>query len=484
MIGIVSYGGYVPRLRLPRMTMFQSMAWFAPATIAVAQGERSVCNWDEDALSMGVEGARDCLKGTDKAGVDALFLASTTLPYADRQNAGIASTALNLKNEVLTADFTGSLKAGTTAMISAFESLQSGNKNSILVAASDKREAKAGYFYEMWFGDGAASLLLGKEGVIAELKGYHSVSYDFPDHYRDAAKKYDYIWEERWIRDEGYVKILPEAINGLLSKYSLSIGDFSKVIYPCFFSREHAVIAKKIGASPQVVQGNMHETCGEMGTAHPLAMFIHALEDAKPGDKLLLASFGQGSDAFWFEVTENIAKLPARNGIKGSLAKRKEMESYTKFCQFRDRLGADTGIRAEVSAQSPLSVLWRKRKTILGLVGGRCKVCGTPQFPKTDVCVKPECHAVYEQEDYEFSGRKAKIISFTGDLLAVSIDPPAIYGMVQFEGGGRTLLDFTDCELEKLGVGQTVKMSFRKRWYDKERGFHGYFWKAVPQEEA
>ena len=270
MIGIVSYGGYVPRLRLPRMTMFQNMAWFAPATIAVAQGERSVCNWDEDALSMGVEAARDCLKGTDKAGVDALFLASTTLPYADRQNAGIASTALNLKNEILTADFTGSLKAGTTAMISAFESLQSGNKNSILVAASDKREAKAGYFYEMWFGDGAASLLLGKEGVIAELKGYHSVSYDFPDHYRDAAKKYDYIWEERWIRDEGYVKILPEAINGLLSKYSLSIGDFSKVIYPCFFSREHAVIAKKIGASPQVVQGNMHETCGEMGWAVPI----------------------------------------------------------------------------------------------------------------------------------------------------------------------------------------------------------------------
>lgn len=484
MIGIVSYGGYIPRLRLPRMTMFQSMAWFAPATIAVAQGERSVCNWDEDALSMSVEAARDCLRDQDKSRVDAIFLASTTLPYADRQNSGIVSTALNLKSETLTADVTGSLKAGTSAMVTAFEALQGGKKDRILISASDRREAKAGYFYEMWFGDGAASLLLGKDDVIAELKGSHSISYDFPDHYRDAQKKYDYIWEERWIRDEGYTKILPEAIGGLLKKYGLSIGNFSKIVYPCFFSREHAAIGKKIGANPQALQGNMHEVTGEMGTAHPLAMFIHALEEAKPGDNILLASFGQGSDVFWFEVTENIAKLPKRNGIKESLAKRKEMDSYTKFCQFRDRLGADTGIRAEVSGQSPLSVLWRERKTILGLVGGRCKRCGTPQFPKMDVCVNPECHAMHEQEDYEFSERMAKIISFTGDWLAVSVDPPAIYGMVQFEGGGRTLLDFTDCDLGSVKVGQPARMSFRKRWYDKERGFHGYFWKAVPQQES
>jgi uncharacterized OB-fold protein len=166
------------------------------------------------------------------------------------------------------------------------------------------------------------------------------------------------------------------------------------------------------------------------------------------------------------------------------LAKRKEMDSYTKFCQFRDRLGADTGIRAEISAQSPLSVLWRKRKTILGLVGGKCRRCGTPQFPKTEVCVNPECHAVHEQEDYEFSEKEGKIITFTGDWLAVSVDPPAIYGMVQFEGGWRTLLDFTDCDLGSVKVGQPVRMSFRKRWYDKERGFHGYFWKAVPQQES
>jgi len=40
MIGITSYGAYIPRLRLERSAIYQSMGWFAPALIAVAQGER------------------------------------------------------------------------------------------------------------------------------------------------------------------------------------------------------------------------------------------------------------------------------------------------------------------------------------------------------------------------------------------------------------------------------------------------------------
>ena len=96
MIGIVSYGGYIPRLRLDRMSIYQQIGWLAPAVIMVAQGERSMCNWDEDSLTMAVAATRDCLLGTNKQEVDALYLASTTLPFADRLNAGIVATALNL----------------------------------------------------------------------------------------------------------------------------------------------------------------------------------------------------------------------------------------------------------------------------------------------------------------------------------------------------------------------------------------------------
>jgi 3-hydroxy-3-methylglutaryl CoA synthase len=124
MIGITSYGAYIPKLRLERMAIFQAMGWFAPALMMVAQGERSMCNWDEDAVTMAVAAARDCLIGRDKNNVEGLFLASTTLPFADRQNAGIVATALNLPSAILASDFTASQKAGSTALLTALESVR------------------------------------------------------------------------------------------------------------------------------------------------------------------------------------------------------------------------------------------------------------------------------------------------------------------------------------------------------------------------
>src|SRR5512136_2309386 len=320
MTGIVSYGAYIPRLRLSRMSVVQSMGWFAPAIMAVAQGERSLCNWDEDSLTMAVAAARDCLIGTDKRKVDALYLASTTLPFADRLNAGIVATALNLREDILTADFTSSLKAGTSALIAAMEAIKSGEKKRVLVTTSDRREAKAASFYEMWFGDGAAAILLGDQDVIAEFGGAHSISYDFVDHYRSARERFDYTWEERWARDAGYIRIIPEAINGLLAKLAISMNEVDKVVYPCFFKREHAGIAKAIGAAPDKVVDNLHEACGETGAAHPLVMLAAALQDAQPGQRIIVAGFGQGCDALYFRVTENIRRLSSRTGIKGCLS--------------------------------------------------------------------------------------------------------------------------------------------------------------------
>ena len=493
MIGIIAYGGYIPRLRLNRMSIVQNLGWLAPTIVTVAQGERSFCNWDEDSLTMAVAASQDCLVGMDKARVDALYLASTTLPFADRLNAGIVATALNLRDDILTADFTSSLKAGTSALVTALEAIKSGEKKGILITASDRREAKAASFYEMWFGDGAASLLLGDKDVIAEFRGAHSVSYDFVSHYRGAQRRFDYTWEERWVRDEGYAKIIPQAISGLLAKLGISMDDVDKVIYPCLFKRQHAHIATTIGAAPEKVADNMHAVCGETGAAHPLVMLVHALEEAQPGDRIMVAGFGQGCDVLYFEVTEKIRSLApstgsprgsgqaTRTGIKGSLAKEKTTDNYLKFLKFRDLILTETGIRAEAPSQTAMTTLWRKRKMILGLVGGQCKECGTPQFPRMDICVNPECGALHSQKDYEFAGIPATIKSFTGDMLAVSEDPPAIYGMVQFEGGGRFMADFTDCELSDLQVGRPVKMVFRKHITDKERGFTGYFWKAVPQ---
>ncbi len=480
MIGITSYGAYIPRLRLERMAIFQAMGWFAPALMMVAQGERSMCNWDEDAITMAVAASRDCLCGQDRQKLDAVYLASTTQPFADRQNAGIISSALNLKDDLITADYTASQKASTTAMITALESVKSGERHNILVTAADRRETKAAYFYEMWFGDGAASLMVGDTDVVAEYRGSYSVAHEFVDHYRGSDKKYDYVWEERWARDAGYGRIIPEVVNGLFEKLSLSMDDVDKLVYPCIFKGDHRKIAAQLGATSEKLVDNMHAVCGETGTAHPLVMFISALEKARPGDRILMIGFGQGANALLFEVTENINRLAKRTGVAGSLANKKTITNYLKWLKFRGLIQTEMGIRAEAPTQTATTVLWRKNKMILGLVGGKCKRCGTPQFPKMDICVNPECGAFHSLEDYEFADVPARVKTFTADMLSVSVDPPAIYGMVQFEGGGRLIADFTDCELDDIKVGLPVQMAFKRKGVDPERGFVNYFWKAVP----
>ena len=480
MIGITSYGAYIPRLRLNRMAIFQHMGWFAPAIMMVAQGERSMCNWDEDSMTMAVEAARDCVRGMDKHQLEALYLASTTLPFADRQNAGILAAALNLGENLVTADYGASQKAATTALITALESVKSGERSNILVTASDRRETKTAYFYEMWFGDGAAALSVGDQDVIAEFKGSNSLAIDFVDHYRGSQNQYDYVWEERWTRDMGYGRIIPQVIEGLFEKLNITMDDVDKLVYPCFFKGDHRKIAQKLGAAPEKLVDNMHEVCGETGVAHSFLMFVAALEEAQPGERILLCGFGQGANALYFEVTENILNLETRNGVRVSLENKKTIDNYQKWLKFRDLIKTEMGIRAEAPTQTATTVLWRKNKMILGLVGGKCRECDTPQYPSMDICVNPQCGAVRSQDEYEFADVPATVKTFTGDMLSVSVDPPAIYGMVQFEGGGRLLADFTDCELDDVRVGLPMRMAFKRKITDKERGFVNYFWKAVP----
>ncbi len=480
MIGITSFGGYIPRLRLNRMSIYENMGWFAPAIVMVAQGERAFGNWDEDTVTMAVAAARDCLTGVDRDRIDAVYLGSTTLPFADRQCAGIVKGALNLPDDIVTADFTTSLRAGTTALITALAAVRGGDHKNVLVTASDMRQTKAATFYEMWFGDGAASVQVGSEDVVAEYLGSYTVSVDFVDHYRGADRSTDYTWEERWVRDEGYSKIIPQAINGLLDKLSLTMDDVDTLVYPCFFKAEHKKIAKRLGAPIEKVAGNLHDECGETGAAHPLVMLVRALETAKPGDRILVCGFGQGCDALYFRVTDAIDALPARTGITGSLAAKVTTESYAKFLVFRNLIDTGMGIRAEAPTQTAMTVHWRKRGLLTSLVGGCCTECDTPQLPKTDICVNPACRAVGKQQDYAFADQPAFVKTFTGDMLAVSVDPPGIYGMVQFENGGRFMADFTDCTLDDMQVGQPVKLVFRRRLVDKGRGFSVYFWKAVP----
>ena len=484
-VGLKAYGAYVPRLRLSRKAIAEANAWFNPAIRGLAKGERAICNWDEDSLTMAVEAARDCLTPArldeNAPAIAAVAFASTTLPFDDRQNAGILATALNFDETVATMDFAASQRAGTSGLLNALRNAAAGDA---LFVAADKRRTQASGPQELQFGDAAAALTVGRDGLIAEYLGGHQLSVDFVDHYRGGDSRYDYNWEERWIRDEGYFKIAPRAIAAALAAAGLDAGAVDHFIMPALIRGVPQKVAALAGIGAEAVRDTLQAQLGEAGTAHPLVMLVDCLQDAGPGEKIMAVGWGQGCDVLLFRTTEALGSLPPRQGVKGYLARRREETSYTRYLSFNDLLDQDRGIRAELDAPTALSALYRNREMVLGFVGGKCRICGTVQYPKTRACVGPNCGAFNSQDPRPFAEIPAKVQSWTADNLTYSPDPPTHFGMVVFDRGGRLMADMTDVAPGEVAVGMPVRMVFRRRAIDEKRGFIRYFWKATPVHTA
>jgi len=480
--GIHAFGGYVPRLRLQRATIAEANAWFNPALKTLGRGERAIAGWDEDSITMAVEAARDCLARRGRNGIAQVILASTTLPFQDRQNAGVVAEALHIAGAVGTLDIAGSQRAGTSALIAAGQ-VASGGGGPVLVTSAEKRRTKAASPLELTTGDAAAALLVGEGDGVAKLLGHATCSTDFVDHYRGQDERFDYVWEERWVRDEGFLKIVPEAVGRALRVAGLDAGAIDHFCFPSPMRRAGPSVAKKLGLDESSLRDNLQGVCGEAGAAHPLVMLVHALEDAAPGERILVVGFGQGCDALVFETTNALAAAEPERGISGYLERGRADADYHRYLGINDLVALEHGLRSEADRQTGLTTLYRNRKTVLGLLGGKCSKCGTLQFPKSNVCVNPNCHAADTQEDHPFSDMRATMRSYTADRLTYSVAPPAYYGMVQFEEGGRAMIDFTDVDADAgLAVGEPMRMVFRVKDYDTRRGFRRYFWKATPVE--
>lgn len=476
-VGIKAYGAYLPRLRLDRASIAKAHAWAMPGLRGQGEGERSMADWDEDAITMAVEAARDCLQETDRSSITGAYLASTTLPFADRQNVGVVASALNLGRNIKSMDIAGSMRAGTSGLIAA---LRGAGQGTTLFAAADARKAKPASTNEFQYGHGAAALTLGSEGIVATFMGSNTVTADFVDHFRGAGEDEDYAWEERWVRDEGYMKIVPETVQGLLDQTGVAAGDIDHFIMPCTMGRVASGVANRLGINDEALRDNLAANVGDTGTAHAILMLAHALEDATPGQKILLVQFGQGADALLFETTDALSSLPARKGVAGAIARGKTETEYMKFLSFQDQVSIDFGMRAEVDNKTALSTEYRKKDMVTGFMGGQCSQCGTVQYPRTLYCVNPNCKAHDSQEPISFADVPAAVMSYTADWLSYSPSPPYYYGQVQFENGGRVLMGFTDVDPEDIAVGTSLKMVFRIKDFDKQRGYRRYFWKAAP----
>ncbi|SEP93642.1 hydroxymethylglutaryl-CoA synthase family protein [Thalassovita taeanensis] len=471
--GITSFGAYVPRMRLERAAIAKAHKWMAPGLAGAAKGSRAFCSWDEDALTMAVEAGRDAL-GATRDGVNAIIVASTTLPYSDLSNAAIIAGALNIPQSAASSESTGSQRAATSALVQALEA----GKDGTLVIGSDKPPSKPASAQEMSNGAGAAAVLLGTSNVVAKYIGSASVTVNFADHFRASDESHDYMWEERWIRDEGLAKIIPRAVNAALEKTGLSIGDFTYFVMPSMTRKAADSVAKKLGFGGKVADG-LELDCGLAGAAHPLLMLANVLETAKKGERILLVGFGQGADAVVLEATGAGAR-PGR-GVSGSLADKYMTDDYLRMASFYDEIELEWGMRAEKPGKAALTEAYRSSFQLSAFMAGKCPHCSTIQFPQLAYCVNPDCGKPADSfEQVSLADQPAKILTYTADWLSYYPAPPLFVGFVQFDNGARLLMETVDAPTNVVEVGVPVRMVFRIKERDKIRGYNRYFWKSTP----
>lgn len=428
---------------------------------------------------MAVAAGRHALNGGARAhGIGALTFASTTMPFADRQNATLIGEALNLPVELRANDTGGSLRAGVAALRAAMEATVP-----TLVVAAEKRLTRPGSMQELRIGDGAAAIVVDEDNLLAEYVGSYASSVDFTDHYRSTNEDFDYVLEERWARDEGYMRIVPPVIRRLLERAGVDAGRIAHFVAAGLAQRDAKAVARGCGIAEDAATADLHGECGDTGTAHPLLLLTKALQAASPGELILVLGYGQGAEALLFRATDRVGKSRELVGADVMLADGLADDNYMRFLSFNGHVAMDWGMRAERDNRTAQAAFYRHRDTVTRMVGGRCTSCDTPQYPRTRVCANPECRAADTQVPEPFAEKAGEVKSFTEDWLALSFNPPLMYGNIRFAGGGVAMLEFSDFAPGDLAVGGPLEMIFRIKDIDDRRGFRRYCWKAGPPRQ-
>ena len=469
MVGITATGAYIPIYRLEREGI--AKVWRGGRGGAVA-GERAVANFDEDTISMAVEAGIDCLKGIDRGQIDGLYFASTTAPYREKQSATMVAEALDLRREVFTADFSNSLRAGTNALRAAIDAVKAGSAKMVLVTAADCRLGALQSEYEQSFGDGAVAVLIGDSGVIASVEGNYSHSNDIIDQWRTDTNTFVNASEDRFIVTHGYLENIQEGVAKLMERHKLSPKDFAKAALYAFDARRHLELARNLGFDAKTqLQDSLFNTVGNTGAACALMILVAALEEAKKGDRILFANYGDGCDAYIWQVSDKMGKPEGRRGVKGYLASKLPLADYTKYLRYRGLLG-------EVSlAGEPIATInWRDRNWAVRCHASQCRSCSKILWPIQRVCAY--CGAKDNYVEVNLSEKKVTLTTFSKDSQARSLDPPIIVCIASIEGGGRFYSHMTDRDPDKVEVGMPLELTFRRLYSNDD--IHTYSWKMRP----
>jgi 3-hydroxy-3-methylglutaryl CoA synthase len=354
------------------------------------------------------------------------------------------------------------------------DAVKGGSAGNILVATADTRRGEPGSDSEQLFGDGAAALMVGENGVVASIEGVYSLSEEFLDSWRRQDDDFIRKGDAAFVQAYGYGRMVPSCIQGILKKFEVKISDIGHFVIPAPDSRIYARVTKTLKLSPgSYPEDPLLTTVGDTGTAAPLMLLASVLEKAKPGERILLCGYGAGNaDAFLLRVTPEIGRLKDRRGVAHFQACKKPLTNYEKFLKFQNTLPSDP-----LEPYSSWALLWKERKQNLQLYGTRCKKCGTFAYPRRRVCLK--CSTKDESEDAKLP-RRGKIYTLARDYLFPNPDPPTVMAVADMEGGGRFYGQITDCDPAQVKIGMGVELTFRR--FHQGEGFYNYFWKFRPMD--
>lgn len=317
--GIVSYGTYIPRLRLSVEEI--AKVWGEnPDNVKAGLGvyEKSVPDLDEDTATISVEAAREAIERGEinPERIGAIFVGSESHPYVVKPTATIVGDAIGCGNRFHAGDFEFACKAGTAGIQACMGMVKSGMIEFGLAIGADTSQSAPGDPLEYSASAGGAAFVVGKKRVIAEIEETLSFTSDTPDFWRREGQPYP-SHGGRFTGIPAYFRHVTSAATQIMEKTGYKPSDFNYAVFHQPNGKFPVRAARILGfTKEQIAQGLVVGYIGNTYSGSSVIGFSAVLDIAKPGDKILLVSFGSGagSDAFIFNVTdliENYPRVPA-----------------------------------------------------------------------------------------------------------------------------------------------------------------------------
>ena len=317
-VGIVSYGTHIPVYRIKVEEI--ARIWGDNAE-AIKSGlgvfQKSVPDVDEDTATISVEAAREAVyrANINPKDIGAIYVGSESHPYAVKPTATIVGEALGVGNDFFSADLEFACKAGTAGMQMCLAFVKSGMIKYGLAIGADTSQSKPGDALEYSAAAGGAAFIIGKD-PIAVIEETYSFTSDTPDFWRRELQPYP-SHGGRFTGLPAYFRHVTSAAKSLMDKMGLKASDFDYAVFHQPNAKFPVRAAKMLGfTNEQIKQGLLVPYIGNTYSGASILGFAAILDVAKPGDRILLVSFGSGagSDAFSIVVTdaiENFERNPA-----------------------------------------------------------------------------------------------------------------------------------------------------------------------------